>query len=238
MPLQEKARTAFGNRILSALPREEYARLSPYMEVVRLPQGRALYEAGDAVRNVYFLKGGMVSLVSTTEGGAAVEVGMIGNEGFVGIPVILRSNVTPYRVVVQLQANALSMLARALRSEFDRGGKLHDLLLRYTATLLTQVSQSAACNRYHSMKSRLCRWLLVSHDRVHTNTLNFTQEFLSQMIGAPRSRVTIVAGSLQDTGLIRYKRGRIEILDRRRLEAASCECYRIVTEEINHFLAA
>jgi CRP-like cAMP-binding protein len=236
--LQEKSRIAFGNQVLSALPREEYERLSPYMEMVRLPQGRALYEAGDAVRNVYFLKGGMVSLLSTVESGAAVEVGMVGNEGMVGLPAVLMSNVTPYRVVVQIQANALRVPAHALKSEFDRGGKLHDLLLRYTAVLLTQISQSAACNRYHSMKARLCRWLLVSHDRVHTDTLNFTQEFLAQMIGAPRPRVTIVAGSLQDMGLIRYRRGRIEIIDRRGLEAASCECYKIVTEQISHFLAA
>lgn len=238
MPLQEKARTAFGNQILNALSPEERARLSPHMAVVRLPSGKPLYEAGDAVRNVYFLKGGMVSLVATTESGGGVEVGMVGNEGMVGLPAILRSVITPYRVVVQIQANAMSMPARALRAEFDRGGTLHDLLLRYTATLLAQISQSAACNRYHSMKARLCRWLLVGQDRVQTNTLNLTQEFLSQMIGAPRSRVTTVAGSLQAAGLIRYRRGRIEILDRPRLEAASCECYKIVTEEIRHFLAA
>lgn len=231
-------RVPFDNQILKALPREEHARLSRYMEVVSLPTGKTLYEAGDVVRKVYFLKGGMASLLSTTGGGAAVEVGMVGNEGLVGLPAILRVNVIDYRVVMQVPANAVRVSAAAVRSEFDRGGRLHDLLLRYTATLLTQVSQSAACNRYHSMRARLCRWLLVSHDRVQANTLNLTQEFLSQMVGAPRSRVTTAANSLRDMGLIRYRRGKIEILDRPRLEAASCECYRIVNEQIRYFLAA
>lgn len=238
MPLREKPRIPFENRILGALPRGECARLSPYLEPIRLPAGRLLYGAGDAVRHAYFPRGGMISLLSVTEGGAAVEVGMVGNEGVVGLPVVLRGNVTHYQAVVQLQANALRVPAHVLRSEFDRGGRLQDLLLRYTDTLITQLSQSAACNRFHSMRARLCRWLLVSQDRAQADTLDFTQEFLSQMIGAPRPRVSIVAGSLQRAGIIRYSRGRIRILDRPRLESSSCECYKIVRQQMSHFLAA
>lgn len=238
MPLNEKAQSPFENHILRALPRAEYARLSPHMEPVRLAAGRTLYEAGESVRHAYFPRGGMISLISATEGGAAVEVGMVGSEGMAGLPAVLRNNVTPYRVVVQLQANAVRVPARVIRAEFDRGGVLQDLLLRYTHTLVTQLSQSAACNRLHSMRARLCRWLLVSQDRAQSDSLDFTQEFLSQMIGAPRSRVALVAGSLRRSGIISYGRGRIRVLDRPRLEAASCECYRIVRDEMSHFLAA
>src|SRR5436305_11006561 len=197
------------NRILSALPRGEYARLAAHLEIVRLPQNKTLYDAGSAIRHAYFLKSGMVSLLSITESGATVEVGMVGNEGVAGIPAILRINSTPYQVVVQLPATAARIRVDILKAEFNRGGVLQDLLLRYMHTLLTQISQSAACNRYHSMRARLCRWLLVSRDRVHTGTLHLTQEFLSQMIGAPRTRVTMVARDLQKRGLIRYSRGKI-----------------------------
>jgi CRP-like cAMP-binding protein len=237
--LSSKApRSPFDNHLLAALPREEYARLAPHLEVVRLPAGRVLCEAGSGIRHLYFLKGGMASLLSITEDGHSVEVGMIGNEGVVGLPAVLGVDSAPYKVVMQLSGNALRIRADALRAEFVRGGRLQGLLLRYMHTLLTQISQSAACNRYHTMKARLCRWLLISRDRAHTNTLLLTQEFLSQMIGAPRSRVTLVAGDLQRAGLIRYSRGKIIILDRRALEAQSCECYRIVREQMNHFLAA
>jgi len=228
----------FNNHLLAALPREEYARLSPHLEMVQLPAGRILYEAGGSIRYAYFLKGGMASLLSVTEDGDSVEVGMIGNEGVVGLPAILRINAAPYRVVMQLSGNALRLRADILKAEFSRGDRLQELLLSYMHTLLTQISQSAACNRYHTMKARLCRWLLISRDRVHTDTLHLTQEFLSQMIGAPRTRVTMVAGDLQRAGLIRYSRGKINILNKQGLEANSCECYRIVREQITHFLAA
>lgn len=228
----------FDNRLLAALPREEYARLTPYLEMVKLPAGRVLCEAGGSIRYAYFLKGGMASLLSLTEDGHSVEVGMIGNEGVVGLPAILGINSVPYRIVVQLPANALRIRTEDLRAEFHRCGRLQKLLLRYLHALLTQISQSAACNRYHTMKARLCRWLLVSRDRAHTETLQLTHEFLSQMVGAPRTRITIVARDLQGAGLIRYSRGKITILDRRGLEAKSCECYRIVREQISNFLAA
>lgn len=238
MPPLKEAGPAFGNGLLSALPREEYERLSPHLELIRLTAGKILYNAGDPVRYAYFPKGGMVSLLSVTEDGRTIEVGMIGSEGMAGVPVVLRSSEAPYQVMVQLAGNALRIRGGPLRDEFDRGGKLQDLLLRYTHTLLVQVAQSAACNRFHSVEERLCRWLLISRDRVQTDTLQLTQEFLSYMLGVPRTSVTMIAGTLQKEGLIRYSRGRITILSRRGLEAASCECYRRVQEGLRHFLVA
>jgi CRP-like cAMP-binding protein len=226
------------NRILSALPPPELVRLKPHFEPVRLPQGTTLYAAGDAVKHVYFLSKGMASLLALTEDGAATEVGMVGNEGMVGIPTVLRANTSPYQVVIQLPASALRMRGDLLRAEFDRGGQLQDLLLRYTQVLLTQISQSAACNRFHTVEERLCRWLLTSRDRSHMNTLYLTQEFLSQMIGAPRTSVTMTARTLQRAGLIRYSRGKIQIVDQRGLRDASCDCYKVVAEEISHLFAA
>jgi CRP-like cAMP-binding protein len=230
--------TTFNNRLLAALPRKEYERLSPHLELVRLTPGKILYSAGDVVRHAYFPKGGMVSLLSTTESGRTIEVGMIGNEGMTGIPIILRSRVAAYQVIVQLAGNALRIKGEALRAEFDRGGRLQDLLLRYAHALLMQVAQSAACNRFHTVEERLCRWLLVSHDRVQTDTIHLTQEFLSYMLGVPRTSVTQFAVALQKEGVIKYTRGRINILDRTRLEANSCECYRLVREGLREFLAA
>ena len=151
--------TPFGSRLLAALPREEYERLSPHLELVRMTPGKILYHAGDVVRAAYFPKGGMICLLSTTERGRTVEVAMIGDEGMAGIPIILRSGTAPYQVMVQLAGNALRVRGDALRAEFSRGGRLQDLLLRYTHTLLTQIAQSAACNRFHTVEQRLCRWL-------------------------------------------------------------------------------
>jgi CRP-like cAMP-binding protein len=238
MLVSKNLRVAFDNSILASLPREEYERLQQSLELVRMVQGRTLYIAGGTIRHAYFLMGGMASLLSITEDGKAIEVGMIGNEGLVGIPAILGFNASPYQVVVQLPGNAMRVRADKLMTEFKRGGHLHDSLLRYAHTILTQISQSACCNRFHTVEARLCRWLLVSHDRVQSDTLHLTQEFLSQMIGVPRTSVTTVAGKLQRTGLIRYSRGKIRIIDQRGLEDASCECYKIVRDGISHFLAA
>lgn len=236
-PLREPG-NAFGNSLLSALPREEYERLSPHLELVRLTPGKVLYNAGDVVRHAYFPKGGMICLLSTTEDGRTIEVGMIGSEGMAGIPIILQSAAAPYQLMVQLAGNALRIGRSVLWEEFNRGGKLRDLLLRYTHSLLIQVAQSAACNGFHTVEERLCRWLLVSRDRVQTDTLHLTQEFLSHMLGVQRTSVTLIAGALQKKGLIRHSRGRITILDRRGLEAASCECYRRVREGLSNFLVA
>lgn len=226
------------NRLLSALPRHDYERLLPSLTKAQLPRGKIIYDAGEHIHTAYFPLNGMLSLLSTTEDGSTVEVGMVGNEGMAGIPLILQAGRTPFRIVVQCPVTALTIPARTLRAEFNRGGKFQSLLLRYTYTLVTQISQSAMCNRFHSVEERLCRWLLITRDRVKSDTFNLTQEFISQMLGAPRTGVTMTAGKLQRMGLIRYSRGRITLLDAEGLETTACECYRVITEEINHALAA
>jgi CRP-like cAMP-binding protein len=236
---QHKEPQAFSkNQILVSLSREEQDQLRSYQETVRLTKGKVLYDAGDAIRHLYFPMGGMVSLLSTTRDGASIEVGMIGNEGVAGLPVLLGINMAPYRAMVQIPGNAIRIRADVLKKVFDKGGVLHNLLLKYTHTLLIQISQSAACNRFHTVEERLCRWLLISRDRVHSDTIYLTQEFLSHMLGVPRTSVTTIAGKLQRVGLIRYSRGKIQITDRPRMEAASCECYDIIREDIRLFLAA
>lgn len=238
MPSLKEPSIAFGNGLLSALPRAEYERLSRHLELVRLVPGKILYNVGDAVRYAYFPKGGMICLLSTTEDGRTIEVGIVGNEGMAGIPIVLRSDAAPYQVIVQLAGNALRISGNALREECNRGGKLQDLLLRYTHAMLVQVAQSAACNSFHTVKERLCRRLLVSRDRVQTDTIHLTQEFLSHMLGVQRTSVTQIASALQKEGLIRHSRGRVTILDRRGLEVASCECYRRVREGISNSFVA
>lgn len=224
------------NKILAALPREEFERIVSRGEMVRLITGKILGQPEVRLRDVFFPRSGMISLVSLLETGSAVEVGMVGDEGVVGIPALLRADTTPYQLVVQLPGSALKVKASVLREEFDRGGRFQDLILRYIYTLLTQIAQSAACNRFHTLEERLCRWLLVC--RVRAENFNLTQEFLAQMLGAPRSRVSVVAGTLQNAGLIAYCRGKIRITDRRGLEASACECYGVVNEQIEHFIAA
>jgi CRP-like cAMP-binding protein len=226
------------NRILNALTYEEYEHLVPNLEFVHLAQGVILYNEGDVVKQGYFITSGMISLLCSTQDGSTTEVGMVGNEGMVGLPAILRVNITPYQMIVQIAADALKIKADILRREFNRGSQLQDLLLRYTHTLLTQISHSAACNRFHTMEARLCRWLLVSRDRVNSDTLYLTQEFLSQMIGAPRTSVTMIARSLQASGLISYKRGKIQILDSEGLGTASCECYTVVKDKTDQVMVA
>ena len=234
-----KARDAtLDNRLLAVLPRPEYERLSPYLELVRLTPGRILYDVGDTVHYAYFPKDGMISLLSITEDGRTIEVGMVGNEGMTGIPIILRCNVAPYRVMVQFAGKALRLREDALKAEMSRSKPFQELLLCYTHALLSQIAQSAACNRFHTVEARLCRWLLVSRDRLLTDTLPLTQEFLSHMLGVPRTSVTAVARALQERKLIKYSRGKIVILNRAGIESHSCECYRIVRSEIEHFLVA
>jgi CRP-like cAMP-binding protein len=205
---------------------------------VHFPKGKILYHAGATIEHAYFLTSGMISLVATTENGSAVAVAMAGNEGLIGIPVILKLNTTPYQLTVQIQAHALRIRGAKLKEEFNRGGQIQDLLLRYTHRLLTQITQSAVCNRFHSVEERLCRWLLLSRDRAKSDTLYLTQEFLSQMLGTPRTNVTMVASGIQRMGLISYSRGKITILNRQGLESAACECYRVFTTEINQLVAA
>jgi CRP-like cAMP-binding protein len=226
------------NRLLAALRPDEYERLRQRFEPTHLPKGRVIYEAGDVVRHVYFLTGGVASHLSSTAGGATVEMAMVGSEGFLGVPAVLQANISPHQVIVQIRGGALRLRAGLLRDEFERCGRLRELLLRYTHALLAQVSQSAVCNRFHTVEERLCRWLLVTRDRVRSDAFDLTQEFLSYMLGVPRTSVTAVASALRRAGLIRYSRRRILITDRTGLEAASCECYRVISDEMSRYLAA
>ncbi len=226
------------NRILAALPRAEYERLIPHLERVHLPRGKVLSEAGDLIRHAHFPVNGVVSLLCATEDGETVEVAMVGNEGMLGVPIILRVGITLHRSMVHIPADVLRIRSDVLKMEFNRNGLLQDLLLRFTNTLIAQVSQSAVCNRFHTVEARLGRWLLVIYDRVENETFYLTQEFISHMLGTPRTVVTVAANKLQDAGFIRYKRGKIRILDRQGLESAACECYGIVTNEISRFMAA
>ncbi len=226
------------NRLLAALPRAEYECLLPHLERVYFPQGKVLCEAGDIVRRAYFITKGMVSLLSITEDGGTTEVAMVGNEGMIGIDIILRVGVTPYRSLVQIPVDALSIKTEPLKAEFGRSVQFQELLLRYTHALLTQVSQSVVCNRFHTVEARLSRWLLEARNRVGSDSFQLTQESISHILGTPRTVVTVAANKLQDAGLIRYKRGSITILTPQRLEAAACECYGVMLKEISHFFAA
>ncbi len=226
------------NQMLAALPHEEYKRLHPHMELVALPRGKTLYNAGDRVTSAYFVMRGLLSLISTTEEGAQVEVGMVGKEGMVGIPILLNAETSHYRVLVQVAGVGMKIKAGAFREEFLRGGCLQDLMLRYIDTVLMQITQSAVCNRFHTTEQRLSRWLLVCRDRLNSNYIPLTQEFISHMLGAPRTSVTSTASALQKEKLITYTRGKITILDGESLEARSCECYRVVKKVFKNVIAA
>lgn len=226
------------NRLLAALRPDEYERLSRRFEPAHLPKGRVICEVGDVVRHVYFLTGGVASLLSSTAGGTTVEMAMVGSEGFLGVSAVLQADASPHRVIMQTRGGALRLRVGLLRDELDRCGRLQTLLLRYAHALLTHVSQSAVCNRFHTVEQQLCRWLLLTRDRLRSNAFDLTQESLSYMLGAPRTSVTAVAGALRREGLIRYSRGRIVITDGPGLEASACECYRVISEEMRRYQAA
>jgi CRP-like cAMP-binding protein len=219
------------NRLLAALRREDYERLFPRLEPITFALGDVLYESGRRMDYVYFPTTSIVSLVYTMEDGATVEMGLAGSDGAVGIALFLGGDTTPNRAVVQIAGGAIRMPAEVLQEDFKRGSSLQLLLLRYTQALITQISQTAVCNRLHSLQQRLCRWLLLCLDRVQSNELHMTQEFISNMLGGRRESVTVAAGRLQDAGLITYSRGHIMVLDRSGLEATVCECYRVVQNE-------
>ena len=226
-----------GNRLLKTLAAVEYGRLSPRLRMVQLPTAEVLYNAGDRADFVYFPISGVVSLLSTTESGEVIEVAMVGSEGTTCLPVITHQQEMPYRLLVQIAGHALRIEADTVRKEFVRGGRLHDLLICHTHSLFSEITQSAVCNRFHLAEARFCRWLLSMQDRVGSE-LPLTHEIISYMLGADRSNVSRIAKTLQDGGSIRYKYGSITILDRARLEAASCECYRVVKQSVTHCLAA
>jgi CRP-like cAMP-binding protein len=224
------------NFILDALSPEEYARIAADLEPVALRVGEVLYDPDEPITHVYFPGSGTVSVISVFEDGAGVEVSMVGNEGMFGINVVLGSVATPLRAVVQIEGAGLRMRAETARREFGRGAQFHDLLLRYTQAFIIQIAQNAACNSAHPVEGRLAKWLLSCQDRAHSDELALTHEFISEMLGVRRAGVTEAAGRLQDSGIIRYRRGRILILDRRGLESASCVCHAIVKKEFDRLL--
>jgi CRP-like cAMP-binding protein len=218
------------------LPEVVRERLFPRLELVEMPLGYVLYESGDILEHVYFPIDCIVSLLYVMENGASAEIAVVGNEGMVGIALFMGGETTPNRAVVQNAGHAYQLKGDLLKMEFNRSGAFQHLLLRYTQALLTQMSQTAVCNRHHSIDQQLCRWLLLSLDRLSSNELRMTQALIAGMLGVRREGVTEAAGKLQDVGLISYKRGRITVLDRPRLEKACCECYEVVKAEFDRLL--
>jgi len=224
------------NKILAGLPAKEYARLAPHLTAVSLPLGEILYKTEDAIEYVYFPNSGVVSLVAHMQEGASVEVGLVGNEGMVGMPLVLGDDISPNEAIVQIADGAMKMKASVLVAELARAGQLQVLLLRYTLAAIRQISQTAACNRSHHVGERLARWLLTCHDRVNGDELKLTQEFIAEMLGTRRSGVSEAAMLLQGAGFIRYSRGHITVLDREGLEEFACECYATVKVEFDRLL--
>jgi CRP-like cAMP-binding protein len=224
------------NHLLAVLPKFESERLFPYLESASLPLGEALYESGDRLNHVYFPTTAIVSLLYVMENGASAEIAVVGNEGIVGIALFMGGETMPNRAVVQSAGHAYRLKGQLLKQEFNRAGALQHLLLRYTLALLTQMAQTAVCNRHHSVDQQLCRWLLLSLDRLPANELSMTQELIANMLGVRREGVTEAAGKLQSAKLIHYSRGRITVLDRPGLEARVCECYEVVRQEFRRLL--
>jgi CRP-like cAMP-binding protein len=224
------------NHLLDALPKSDYERIASHLELVSMKLGDVLYEPGVQLRYVYFPTTSIVSLLYVMENGASAEIAIVGNEGILGISLFMGGDTTPSRAVVQGAGHAFRLRAELLKSEFGRFGPTMQLLLRYTQALITQMSQTAVCNRHHSVDQQLCRWLLLSLDRLQSNELSMTQELIANMLGVRREGVTEAAGKLQDAQLIRYRRGRITVLDRPGVEARSCECYQVVKTEFDRLL--
>jgi CRP-like cAMP-binding protein len=228
--------SAHQNHLLDALPAGDYTRLKSQLELIPLTLGQVLYEPGARLRYVYFPTTSIVSLLYVMEDGASAEIAVVGNEGMLGISLFMGGETTPSHAVVQSAGYGVRLKAQLLKDEFARFGPMMHLLLRYTQALITQMSQTAVCNRHHSVDQQLCRWLLLSLDRLASNELSMTQELIANMLGVRREGVTEAAGKLQSAGLIRYNRGRITVLDRPRLEARSCECYQVVKTEFDRLL--
>ena len=224
------------NHLLDALPAEDYAHLLPDLELVPMPLGWVVYESGVHMDYVYFPTTSIVSLLYVTENGASAEIAITGNEGLIGISLFMGGESTPSRAVVQSEGHAYRLKEIVLKKEFALGGQLQHLALRYTQALITQMSQTAVCNRHHSVDQQLCRWLLLSMDRLAGNELRMTQDLISNMLGVRREGVTEAAGHLQAAGLIRYSRGKITVLDRPGLEQRVCECYAVVKKEFDRLL--
>jgi CRP-like cAMP-binding protein len=225
------------NHLLALLPPAELEALSAHLELIPMRLGEMLYEPGGQLQHVYFPTTAIVSLHYVLESGASAESAGVGNEGVVGIALFMGGNTTSSSAVVQTAGHAYRLSGRLVKQEFERAGVLQRLLLRYTQALVTQMAQTAACNRHHSVEQQLCRWLLLTLDRMRTSDLVMTQELVASMLGVRREGITEAAGNLQRAGMIRYRRGHIEVLERKGLEARSCECYAVVHKEIERLLS-
>jgi CRP-like cAMP-binding protein len=224
------------NLLLAALPAAELKRLRPHLQPVQMELGHVLYEPGRHLDHVYFPTNSIVSLLYVMEDGSSAEIAVVGDEGVVGISLFMGGETTPSRAVVQSAGYLFKLPGAVLKNEFGRGGAMQHLLLRYTQALITQMSQTAVCNRHHSVDQQLCRWLLLSLDRLHSDELVMTQELIANMLGVRREGVTEAAGKLQEAGVISYRRGHIKMLDREKLETLSCECYAVVKKETDRLL--
>ncbi|MDP3332342.1 MAG: Crp/Fnr family transcriptional regulator [Methylococcaceae bacterium] len=226
------------NHLLAALPEEEYEFLFPHLEAVKMPLGEVIYESGGELRYVYFPSTCIVSLLYVMENGSSAEIAVVGNEGIIGIALFMGGGSMPNRAVVQSAGHAYRLKGSLIKKEFAQNGPMMRLLLRYTQALITQMAQTAVCNRHHSIDQQLCRWLLLSLDRLPSNKLTMTQELIANMLGVRREGVTEAAGKLQEAGLINYSRGQIIVLDRAGLEERVCECYQVVKTETDRLLPA
>jgi CRP-like cAMP-binding protein len=231
------AASPLDNHILNALPPLERERLFPHLKLVSLPLGTVLYESGATLRHIYFPTNSIVSLLYVMQDGSSAEIAVVGNDGVLGVSLFMGGETTPSRAIVQSAGYAYRLTGRRLKLEFNRHGEMLHILLRYTQSLITQMAQTAVCNRHHSLEQQLCRWLLLSLDRLSGNQLNMTQELIANMLGVRREGVTEAAGKLQKLGVMRYARGKITVLDRPHLERLSCECYAVVKKETDRLLA-
>jgi CRP-like cAMP-binding protein len=233
----QKQHSPLQNHLLAALPPAEFHRLEKDLELVHMPLGEVLYESGCKLHNVYFPTTSIVSMLYVLEDGSSAEIAIVGNEGLLGIALFMGGETTPSRAVVQSAGWGYKLKAHLMKSEFKRGGPLMNLLLRYTQALITQMTQTAVCNRHHSIEQQLCRWLLLSLDRLSSDSLTMTQDLIANMLGVRREGVTEAAGKLQRAGYIRYSRGHITVLDRPGLEKRVCECYEVVKLEFDRLLS-
>jgi CRP-like cAMP-binding protein len=234
--MPDRAQDPLSNHLLAAFPAAEQGRLFPQLELEPMPLGKVLYESGDVLRHVYFPTDSIVSLLYVLDDGASAEISIVGNEGLIGIALFMGGETTSSRALVQSAGFAYRLSGEELKDEFHRNGEVQVLLLRYTQALITQMAQTAVCNRHHSVDKQLCRWLLLSLDRLPSNQLLMTQELIANMLGVRREGVTEAAGKLEKLGVIRYTRGRITVLDRPMLEQLCCECYAVVKKESDRLL--
>lgn len=228
---------AIGNKILSTLPKEEFELIQPHLKTCFFKLGQIIYNEGDSINNVYFPKYGMISLLSMTQDGHTVEIGYTSEEGMLGLPIILGRNEMPYQAMAQSKVECFFVEAEVIIKLFGELKVFHDVTLRYVFALMKQLSQTGVCNNFHKIETRLCRWLLIMRENSKSDIMHLTQEFLSHMLGVQRTSIGFVAGALQNAGIIRYTRGKLEILDIERLRDCACECYFIVEDEYNRYLS-